>query len=157
MTGLSRNTIAKWLKAPLVCEPKYRRRERLGKLTAVHESLKQVLKADAHRPRHERRAARALYNEIKAAGYEGGYPSRSRWTSPRPRPVTSGRTSVFALDSPCGGSSQPVLPAFRECRHLRLMWWLTASARPDCCPTVPKLSQILKRARKKHLASLLSA
>ncbi len=73
MTGLSRNTIAKWLKAPLAGEPKYRRGEQPGKLTAFHEALKQALKADAHRPKHERRTARALYNEIKAAGYEGGY------------------------------------------------------------------------------------
>jgi hypothetical protein len=31
------------------------------------------LKADARRPKHERRTVKALYNEIKAAGYEGGY------------------------------------------------------------------------------------
>jgi transposase len=31
------------------------------------------LKADARRPRHERRTAKALYVEIKAAGYGGGY------------------------------------------------------------------------------------
>jgi len=49
MTGLSRNTIAKWLKAPLDGEPKYRRSEQPGKLTAFHEVLKQALKADAHR------------------------------------------------------------------------------------------------------------
>jgi integrase/transposase len=73
MTGLSRNTIAKWLKAPLEGEPKYRREAQSGKLTAFHEALKQALKADAHRPKHERRTARALYSEIKASGYEGGY------------------------------------------------------------------------------------
>ncbi len=49
MTGLSRNTIAKWLKAPLDGEPKYRRSEQPGKLTAFHVVLKQALKADAHR------------------------------------------------------------------------------------------------------------
>tara|TARA_B110001454_G_scaffold99778_1_gene94249 strand:- start:995 stop:2518 length:1524 start_codon:yes stop_codon:yes gene_type:complete len=73
MTGLSRNTIAKWLKAPLEGEPKYRRSEQPGKLTDFYEVLKQALKADAHRPKHERRTARALYSEIKSAGYEGGY------------------------------------------------------------------------------------
>ena len=36
LTSLSRNTVRKWLKAP-------------------------VLKVDAHRPRHERRTARALH------------------------------------------------------------------------------------------------
>ncbi|MGA8055453.1 MAG: IS21 family transposase, partial [Burkholderiales bacterium] len=53
--------------------PKYRRASRPSKLTAFHEVLKQALLADAHRARHERRTALALYGEIKAAGYEGGY------------------------------------------------------------------------------------
>ena len=72
-TGLSRNTVAKWLQGPLQGEPKYRRELQPGKLTAFHESLKQALKADAYRARHERRTARALYTEIKGAGYGGGY------------------------------------------------------------------------------------
>ena len=38
MTGLSRNTIAKWLKAPLEGEPKYRREAQSGKLTAFHDA-----------------------------------------------------------------------------------------------------------------------
>jgi transposase len=73
ITSLSRNTIRKWLRAPVTGEPKYRRGERPGKLTAFHEILVQALKADAHRPKRERRTARALYAELKAAGYIGGY------------------------------------------------------------------------------------
>ena len=72
-TGLSRNTVAKWLHEPLQGEPKYRRGEQPGKLTAFHEALKQALRVDGHRPRHERRTARALFAEIKADGYDGGY------------------------------------------------------------------------------------
>ncbi len=72
-TGLSRNTVGKWLHGPLQGAPKYRRGEQPSKLTAFHEVLKQALKVDAHRPRHERRTARALYAEIKNAGYAGGY------------------------------------------------------------------------------------
>jgi len=49
------------------------RDEQPGKLTAFHEALKQALKVDAYRPKHERRTALALYIEIQAAGYEGGY------------------------------------------------------------------------------------
>jgi len=67
------NTVAKWLHEPLEGAPKYRRSLRATKLTPYHEALKQALKADAHRARHERRTARALYAEIKATGYEGGY------------------------------------------------------------------------------------
>ena len=73
MTGLSRNTVAKWLEGPLQAPPKYRRAEQPGKLTAFHDAIKLALKADAHRPRHERRTARALHTEIRAAGYDGGY------------------------------------------------------------------------------------
>ena len=73
ITSLSRNTVRKWLKAPVEGEPKYRRGEQPGKLTEFHERLMQALAADAHRARHERRTARALYAELKAAGYEGGY------------------------------------------------------------------------------------
>ncbi len=72
MTGLSRNTVAKWLHGGVDGSPKYQRSEQPTKLTAFHETLRQALKADAHRPKRERRTAKALYAEIKAAGYEGG-------------------------------------------------------------------------------------
>ena len=65
LTSLSRNTVRKWLKTPVLEEPRYRRSEVPGKLTAFHEVLKLALKADAHRPRHERRTARALHAQIR--------------------------------------------------------------------------------------------
>ena len=73
-TGIARNTVAKWLDAPSpsTC-PKYRRAEQPNKLTAFRKAIKLALKVDAHRPKHERRAARALFAEVKAAGYDGGY------------------------------------------------------------------------------------
>jgi transposase len=73
MTGLSRNTVAKWLHSEVDGPPKYRRGEMPGKLKAFEEAIKLALKADARRPKHERRTARALYAEIRAAGYDGGY------------------------------------------------------------------------------------
>lgn len=72
-TGLSRNTVSKWLRAPVQEAPKYRREPRPNKLSAFEEALKQALTADARRPKHERRTARALHAEIRAAGYTGGY------------------------------------------------------------------------------------
>ncbi len=72
-TGLSRNTVAKWLHDENTDAPKYRRVEQSNKLNAFHEVLKQALKADARRPKRERRTAKALYLEIKRAGYVGGY------------------------------------------------------------------------------------
>jgi transposase len=72
-TSLSRNTVRKYLRAGQVEEPKYRRAARPTKLTAFVGMIVQALKADAHRPRHARRTAKALFEEIRAAGYTGGY------------------------------------------------------------------------------------
>ena len=72
-TGLSRNTVAKWLDEAQPVEPKYRREAaKATKLSAYEAELKQALKADAQRPKKERRTAKALFAQIKAAGYEGG-------------------------------------------------------------------------------------
>ena len=65
LTSLSRNTVRKWLKAFVLDEPRYRRSPAPGKLSAFHDAIKLALKADAHRPRHERRTARALHAQIR--------------------------------------------------------------------------------------------
>ena len=73
-TGLSRNTIRRWLRndeAPM--PPTYRRTDRSCKLSAFHERLVQALKADSHRSKQNRRTAKALFSQIKADGYAGGY------------------------------------------------------------------------------------
>ena len=73
-TGLSRNTLRKWLRMPeKAVTPKYNRSEVPGKLTAFHETLVQALKADAHRQKQNRRTAKALFIQIKRDGYAGGY------------------------------------------------------------------------------------
>ena len=66
LTGLSRNTVKKWLKAPGSQAPKYSRESSEGKLSAFEETLEQALTADAHRPRHGRRTAKALFAQIQA-------------------------------------------------------------------------------------------
>ena len=73
LTSLSRNTIDKWLKAPVEDELKYRRSPRVCKVTPFHEQLRQALSTDAHRPKRDRRSARAHHAELQAAGYGGGY------------------------------------------------------------------------------------
>jgi len=73
LTGLSRNTVAKWLHGEVEGGPKYRRSAQPNKLTAFHEALVQALKADARRPKRERRTAKALFLELRRAGYGGGY------------------------------------------------------------------------------------
>jgi transcriptional regulator with XRE-family HTH domain len=47
ITGLSRNTVAKWLHGEVDGPPKYRRGAQPNKLTAFHDALKVALRADA--------------------------------------------------------------------------------------------------------------
>ncbi|VTU31314.1 Transposase [Variovorax sp. SRS16] len=72
-TSLSRNTVRKYLRVPVAQPPKYVRRAASTKLTPFVEMVKMSLLADARRPKKERRTARALLQQIAAAGYEGGY------------------------------------------------------------------------------------
>lgn len=72
-TSLSRNTVRKYLRTPVAQPPKYERRSASTKLAPFVETVKMALLADARRPKKERRTARALLQEIAAAGYEGGY------------------------------------------------------------------------------------
>jgi transposase len=73
-TGLSRNTVHKWLKTPeKVQQPKYARGKGFSKLEGFTDELELALKADALRPKHDRRSARALFAQIKANAYVGGY------------------------------------------------------------------------------------
>ena len=72
-TSLSRNTVRKHLRVEQVEEPKYERKAAPTKLRPYHEQIVAALKTDSRRPKRERRTAKALFAEIKAAGYEGGY------------------------------------------------------------------------------------
>jgi transposase len=73
LTGLSRNTVKKWLKAAGDVSPKYRRTSPDGKLSAFKATLETALTADSHRPKHGRRTGKALFEQIQAKGYRGGY------------------------------------------------------------------------------------
>jgi transposase len=66
LTSLSRNTIKRWLRAAPGRQPKYRRSEVATKLTPLAAALTKALETDAHRPRRERRTARALHAQLKA-------------------------------------------------------------------------------------------
>ena len=72
-TGLSRNTVHKWLEIPQeVQAPRYFRAEKFGKRTALAAELEQALKADTHRHKQVQRTGKALFAQIKASGYVGG-------------------------------------------------------------------------------------
>ena len=72
-TGLSRNTVKKWLRAGESVEPRYRRGCKPGKLSAFKEWLVKALEADAGRAKRDRRSAKALHAELEVQGYAGGY------------------------------------------------------------------------------------
>ncbi len=73
-TGLARNTVRRWLRAPEdVRTPTYSRPAGFSKLGGFIAELEQSLKADALRPKQDRRTGRALFAQLKAAGYAGGY------------------------------------------------------------------------------------
>ena len=73
-TGLSRNTIRRWLRAPTeAAPPTYRRVKGSSRLSAFHSALELALKADAHRSKQNRRTAKMLFAQIQAEGYTGSY------------------------------------------------------------------------------------
>ena len=73
-TGLSRNTVRSWLRTPEEVQvPTYSRTAGFSKLSGFVAELEQALKADALRPKKDRRTARALFAQVKASGYAGGY------------------------------------------------------------------------------------
>lgn len=51
----------------------YQRQAAFNKLSPFHGTLEQALKADSLRAKHYRRTLKAVVEQIKAEGYEGGY------------------------------------------------------------------------------------
>jgi transposase len=72
-TGLSRNTIRRWLREPSTGEPKYAKRVNNSVVDPWSEQLRLWLVADAKRTRRERRSATQMYEDLRTAGYDGSY------------------------------------------------------------------------------------
>jgi transposase len=71
-TGLSRNTIRRYLRSGAV-EPKFKVPERPSKLDPFAGKVSLWLKAEAGRPRKQRRTVKQLYADLVALGYDGSY------------------------------------------------------------------------------------
>lgn len=71
-TGLSRNTIRRWLRSGQ-SEPAYPRRTSPSRLDAYRSQLVAWLRADSHRPKRDRRTAKVLFVQLQAIGYPGTY------------------------------------------------------------------------------------
>jgi len=73
-TGISRNTIKKWVnQAVNLKPPRYERVFSPGVLSHFEATLVEALTADAKRIKRERRYARALFRQLQAQGYRGGH------------------------------------------------------------------------------------
>lgn len=72
-TGMSCNTIQKWVRAPESTQWVYQRRAIFNKRSPVHETLEQALKADSFRAKQNRMSAKALFALIEAQDYDSVY------------------------------------------------------------------------------------
>ena len=100
-TGLSRNTIRKYLRAGTV-EPAFRVPERPSKLDPFADRLSAWLKTEAGKSRKERRTLKQLHADLVALGYEGSYNRVAafarKWKADRQREQqTAGRDTFVPL------------------------------------------------------------
>ena len=124
-TGLSRNTIRKWVRAPEAIQPAYQRCATFNKLSPFHETLEQALKADSFRPKHNRRSAKALFEQIKAEGYDGGYSQLTAfvrsWRGEQGKSLRAFVPLTFALgEAFCSGLMKPDTHLGENARHIEV-------------------------------------
>ena len=100
-TGLSRNTIRKYLRSGAV-EPKFKVPDRPSKLDAFAGQLVRWLETEASKPRKQKRTVKQLHADLVALGYEGSYGRVAAfaraWKADRRRAEqTSGRGTFVPL------------------------------------------------------------
>jgi len=71
-TGLSRNTIRKYLRSGAVA-PKFKVPDRPSKLDAFADQLVRWLETEASKPRKQKCTVKQLHADLVALGYEGSY------------------------------------------------------------------------------------
>src|SRR3954451_14594803 len=71
-TGLSRNTVRKYLRSDSV-EPKFNVPDRPSKLDAYADKLSQMLRQEAVKSRKQKRTILQLHADLRALGYDGSY------------------------------------------------------------------------------------
>ena len=109
-TGLSRNTIRKYLRAGTV-EPKFKVPERPSKLDPFAEKLSGWLRAEGSKSRKQRRTANQMHADLMVLGYAGSYGRVSAfvraWKAERQREAqTSGRGTFVPLVFAAGEAFQ---------------------------------------------------
>jgi len=71
-TGLSRNTVRKYLRADSV-EPKFQVPDRPSKLDPYADRLSHMLRQEATKPRKQKRTIKQLHGDLVSLGYDGSY------------------------------------------------------------------------------------
>jgi len=71
-TGLSRNTVRKYLRSDSV-EPKFNAPDRPSKLDPYADKLSQMLRQEAGKSRKQKRTVKQLHADLVALGYDGSY------------------------------------------------------------------------------------
>jgi transposase len=71
-TGLSRNTVRKYLRSDIV-EPKFNVADRTSRLDPYADKLSRMLLQEAGRSRKQKRTVKQLHVDLVALGYEGSY------------------------------------------------------------------------------------
>ena len=109
-TGLSRNTIKKYLRAHTV-EPRYVKRVSPSKLDPFAEKLSGWLKSEAAKSRKQRRTLKQMHADLVVLGFEGSYnrvAAFSRvWTARRHEAEqTTGRGTFVPLTFAAGEAFQ---------------------------------------------------
>jgi len=100
-TGLSRNTIRKYLRADTV-EPKFKVPDRPSKLDPFAEKLSGWLRIETGKSRKQRRTAKQMHGDLVVLGYDGSYGRVAAfvraWKADRQRDTqTSGRGTFVPL------------------------------------------------------------
>ena len=109
-TGLSRNTIRKYLRGGTV-EPKFKVPERPSKLDPFAEKLSGWLRTESGKSRKQRRTAKQMHADLVVLGYDGSYGRVAAfvraWKAERQREAqTSGRGTFVPLVFAAGEAFQ---------------------------------------------------
>ena len=100
-TGLSRNTVRKYLRSDNV-EPRFKVPDRSSKLDPYADKLSAMLRVEAGKSRKQKRRIKQLHADLAALGYEGSYNRVAAfardWKAARQREQqTSGRGTFVPL------------------------------------------------------------
>ena len=118
-TGLSRNTIKKYLKAD-TSEPKFATPERSSKLDPFSEKLTGWLKANAKKGRKDRQTLKKMHADLVALGFTGSYNRVAAFARMSRARKRSGGSFSRRLGKQIGSARnkrQGAAPSCRWCSH----------------------------------------